>query len=569
MNMPKFKFKIAQMLEYQMIFSGKPLSSSEYIQRIGKEKVLMMSSFFANIDIMEMQKDPVAFIYDYFTPANQAFADNLVQVMMTQYGDSLKNNPMAALNFINLIALYHIIDKALSLPDSQNSDYQVTAADQIEYMKMLFAENSNIVKRQEAINNSKMQSMEDAIEQMLACQIADWDYSHVRLEEASMSQIFKCVYFFQYAEQALPMHLRQFCVQNGVGDWKEYARIIIGLFLPFDKYKGATIVVPEGIPDYLQVRGILDKLSARQSAEEDDYDFRQLRECPLYKRTDGNYMILSKLFLVEKLYKSLYFEFRAINEQLIQAEMIDDFKSYIGLHFAEEYLCDKILSTSFPRKFVKKSGSTFRAEGFTDSEPDYYVRNGNKAFLFECKDALLKAEAKISYDAEMVKNELQTKLHYAVGRRGVEKPKAIRQLLNNARRLMEENVIENLTIKENLRIFPIIITHDRAFTSPGVNWLLNRWYLKEIRDNYPQLVGHLMPLVMIDIDTLVLTCSRLQSRRFILEHWISIYNRDMLMNVQELNQLPFSIYASGALLAKGNDMEYIVRDLKVLVNDVD
>lgn len=567
--MPRFHFKIAQMLEYQMIFSGKPEPSEQYIQRIGKEKVLMMSSFFANTDIMEKQKDPIAFIYDYFTDENQAFADKLVHVMMAQYGDSLQNSPIAALNFINPIALYHIIDKALTLPDSLNPEYTIIPSNQIDYMKMLFAENSKIVERQASINTSDMRTVADAIQQMLACQMADWDYSHVRLEEASLSQIFKCVYFFQYAEQSLPKHLRQFCAQNGVNDWKEYARIIIGLFLPFDERKGATIVVPEGIPDYEKVIGILDKLSSRQDTDEDDYDFRQLRECPLYKRADGNYMILSKLFLVEKLYKSLYFEFKAINEVLPRADKIGDFKSYIGLHFAEEYLCNMILNRSFPRRFVKKSGAEYRAEGFTDSEPDYYVRNGNKAFLFECKDALFKSSAKISYDLEVIKEELRTKMYYVVARGGVERPKAIRQLINNARRLMDENAIENLVRKDNLRIYPIIITHDRAFTSPGVNWILNRWYRKEIYENFPQLASHLMPLVMMDIDTLVLTCTRLQSRQFVLERWIDIYNRELLSNDNELNQLPFSIFASGALLAQGNDMEYVIRDLKVLVNDVE
>ena len=565
--MPRFQFKIAQMLEYQMIFRGKPEPIEQYIQRIGKEKVLVMSSFFANTDIMEMQKDPVAFIYNYFTVENQAFADKLVHVMMAQYGDSLQNSPITALNFINPIALYHIIDKALTLPDSLNLEYTIIPSNQIDYMKMLFAENSKIVERQATINTSDMQTMIDAIQQMLACQIADWDYSHVRLEEACLSQIFKCVYFFQYAEHSMPKHLRQFCAQNGVNDWKEYARIIIGLFLPFDEKKGATIVVPVGIPDYEKVIGILDKLSSRQDTDEDDYDFRQLRECPLYKRTDGNYMILSKLFLVEKLYKSLYFEFNAINEILPRADKVGDIKSYIGLHFAEEYLCNMILNRSFPRRCVKKSGTEYRAEGFTDSEPDFYVRNGNKAFLFECKDALFKSSTKISYDLEVIKEELRTKMHYVVDQRGIERPKAIRQLINNARRLMEESVIENLMRKDNLRIYPIIITHDRTFTSPGVNWLLNRWYRKEINDHYPQLAGHMMPLVLMDIDTLVLTCTRLQSRRFVLEHWIDNYNRELLSNDHELNQLPFSIFAGGALLAKGNDMEYMIRDLKVLVNN--
>lgn len=86
-------------------------------------------------------------------------------------------------------------------------------------------------------------------------------------------------------------------------------------------------------------------------------------------------------------------------------------------------------------------------------------------------------------------------------------------------------------------------------------------------EGYIQRIGKEKVLVMIDIDTLVLTCIRLQSRRFILEHWIEVYDRQMLTNEYELNQLPFTRFVSSALLAPGNDMEFIVRDIKVLVND--
>lgn len=565
--MQPFNFKIAQMLEYQHVFRGTPKTTEEYIQRIGKEKVLMMSSFFVNTDLMELQKDPITFIHNYFTAENQAFADRFIEVIWAQFGENLQTNPMAAVNFINQIALYHIIDKALTIADSAEPNFEVSSADQIEYLKMLLAENTKIVERQAAINNSNMTAIADAIRQMMACQIADWDYSHVRLEEAAMSQMFKCVYFFQFAEQNLPVHLQQFCEQNGLDDWKQYARSIIGLFLPFDERKGATIVVPDGIPDYQQVVGILDKLSTRHNTEEDDYDFLQLRDCPLYKKTDRNYMILSKLFLVEKLYKSLYFEFKAINDALPRPVKKSDFKSYVGLNFAEEYLCNKILAKSFPSRTFKKSGVEYRAEGYTDSELDYYVRNGNKAFLFECKDALFKSTEKVSYDATRVEDELRKKMYYAVNERGVKKPKALLQLLNNAQRLIDEDRIDREVNKQHVRIYPIIITHDRAFTAPGVNWTLNQWYIQEVHDNYPDLANRLQPLVMIDIDTLILTCSRLQSRRFRLEHWIEVYNRQMLANELELNQLPFTKFVSGALLAPGNDMDYVVRDLKVLVNE--
>ena len=203
--------------------------------------------------------------------------------------------------------------------------------------------------------------------------------------------------------------------------------------------------------------------------------------------------------------------------------------------------------------------------GFNDAEPDYYVRNKNKAYLFECKDALFESSAKVSFDIDKVHDELRKKMHYTVDKKGKESPKAVRQLLRNAKRLIEEKIIDDSVNIDLVRIYPIIITHDRAFTSPGVNWTINQWWMQDVEENSLHIKSHVSSLFMIDIDTLILTNSRLKSRRFILERWLDWYEKKMLLNNHELNQLPFAEYAHGFLFAKRNDYREMIQDLKVLI----
>ena len=292
------------MLEYEHVFRGVPSKTEVYIQRIGKEKVLMMSSFFANRDWMDMQSNPIQFIYDFFAPLNLEFADKIVSIISVKFREQLQSNSMAAINVINPTALYHVIETALPMPDSPNPDYNVYAKDQIEFFRILLAENTLISKRQKRMTEKPVETVLDALPMMTACQLADWDYSHARLAEVCMAQMFKCVYFFQYAEQELPIHLERFCINNKVKSWQEYAQCIINLILPLDE-TGGNVAVPETLPDYEQVSAILDKLSSGQYADEDDYDFRRLHNCPLYKKSDGSYMILSKLFW-QKNYTKVY-----------------------------------------------------------------------------------------------------------------------------------------------------------------------------------------------------------------------------------------------------------------------
>lgn len=48
------------------------------------------------------------------------------------------------------------------------------------------------------------------------------------------------------------------------------------------------------------------------------------------------------------------------------------------------------------KNIFKKSGEEIKNTYNIDAEPDYYIRNGNKIYLFESKDILIPSEVKIS-----------------------------------------------------------------------------------------------------------------------------------------------------------------------------
>ncbi len=562
--MAKNNFQIAEMLTYEQVFSGKPLSTANYVQKIGRMKVLILCSYFVNLDILSLQKDPLKFVYDFFVKENQDFADKFASLLLAKFGSQVGSTPFSTLNFINEIALYYIIEVALTASDSNGQEIEIIAEDQIEFMRMFLAVNSIIVNRQESLYQNKMDNIADAIPIMTACQIADYDYSQQNLIEVCLAQLFKCVYFFQFSEKELPIHLQLFNKNYGVNSWKDYIRCLCSLIIPTIKDNiGGYIVIPSDIEDYEQVVTIFDNLSCKKFDADEDYDFINLRQHPLYKMQDGSYMILSKLFLIEKLYKGLYFEFKEINDSLVGQEMyIKNLRSFIGEKFSEEYLCNYILNKCFPKRFVKKSGADFRAEGIKNSEPDYYVRNKNKVFLFECKDALFSSAIKISYDTQKVTEEIQRKLFFTI-EKGKEKRKAIRQLLFNSHRLIQGSIIDDDIKKDFVRIYPIIVTHDRAFSAPGTNWIVNKWFEQELQSNYSDVKKYISPITIINIDAFILSFLHLQSRRFVLEHKIEEFS-SLLKNDKELGQKSFVDYFHGQLFDKGLDFDKQLEDLKCL-----
>lgn len=566
--MKKSQFRIAEMLTYEQVFIGKPLSTLEYVKLIGKENVLTLASYFINCDVMKLQNNPIQFIYDFFTQENSGFVNRLLKVLENRFGPNFSSSPISTLNFVNNISLYHIIETALSINTLPNASNQILSKDKLYFFKMFLAENSLHVSRQTPLYPNEFKSIEDAIGVTTACQIADWDYTHAKYSMVCITQMLKCVSFFNFLEQNLVGHLNLFYERNNLKSWKEYARCISNLILPLIKEsRGGIIQVPNNYVDYNLVVSILDKLSSEKYEEKDDFDFTRLRNQPLYKMCDDSYLILSKLFLAEKLFNSLYFEFKEINDSLGDDLHIDNFKSYIGTHFTEEYLCNFILFNSFPNRCVKKTGSMYRAEGFNDSEPDFYARINNKAFLFECKDALFKSSAKVSYNLDMIINEISEKLYYTKNEKGKKKKKAILQLIRNSERLLTESNIDKNVNTQKVKIFPIVVVQDKTFCTPGVNWIVNKWFKEELKINYPNLLPHMSSIYIIDIDTLLLIRHRLQSRKIILEHILDNYHKHMLSNDKEINQLSLTDYAYGKLFEQGSDVKGILEDLKVLIQE--
>jgi len=474
-----------------------------------------------------------------------------------------KGHIKSYVNLINDISLYYIIENALSLPDSKSPYSNITVDDQWEFVKLLTAANTIISQRQKTIV-IKEKGFDSVVSAAMTCLISDYDFSTQNYEEVVIAQLFRCVYFFQFAEQQLPEHLRVFHENNNINNWKDYVKFLCGLAMIFIGDKDSNIKIPQEEEYYLSYIGILDKLACYQVVDPNDFDFVAVRNQPLYKWPDGSYKVLSKIFLAEKLYKSLYFEFNGINNSLRAiGKGVSDFRSFIGLHFSEESLSYHILKQSMPKRFLKISGEDFRNRGLS-GEPDYYVRNGNKVFVFESKDALFNAQIKVSYDTEKIIKEIEKKLYRSGGApQGTSTPKAILQLLANIGRLLSTDELDEDLDADNARIFPIIVVHDRIFNAPGINWIVNKWFVEEIENNYSQYSSRIESVVIIDIETLVLIKTRLQSRQIVLEHLIPQYAK-MLANTRDINKPSFRDYFRAELFNRGANLKQLLEDLKTL-----
>ena len=276
-----------------------------------------------------------------------------------------------------------------------------------------------------------------------------------------------------------------------------------------------NITIPKG-DDFKTKCEFLEKLTIPLNEDMNTSDFISLRMHPFYKVNDGVYQIIFNLFVVEKIFKGLYFQFRNINEQLPKQEKISELKSFFGYEFSEKVLTYNVLESIY----TKESCISFSGEELSkkniDAAPDYYIRKGKNILVFESKDFLIPADAKGSFDFNIYESEFTKKLYFEE-REGKEVPKAVMQLIGFIKKLLKKEFSADQDYHyREVNIYPVLLTHDYQYDVIGFNAIINNWFHEElellnIEDKL--FINRVKPLVVVNIDTLIYHKSVLQENK--------------------------------------------------------
>ncbi|WP_314235343.1 hypothetical protein [Capnocytophaga sputigena] len=215
----------------------------------------------------------------------------------------------------------------------------------------------------------------------------------------------------------------------------------------------------------------LDSLIAQRI--EVDNDFIKIRNYPIYKKTDGTYVVLNPFFIMDKFTISLKFFLASFFGNNIQGK----FSNFYNKDFSEKFLMYNLFESIFNCKyFVKKK--TLGEEEAKD-EPDYYFRYNNKIFIFEYKDILINKNVKVSRNIEKILSELKNKLL-----QDKSSDKGIGQLVKHIKNIDNKNFPfdDRINTSKSLKIYPILVLSDRKLEILGINYQFNQWFRDELGD---------------------------------------------------------------------------------------
>ncbi|MET3030601.1 hypothetical protein [Flavobacterium johnsoniae] len=357
----------------------------------------------------------------------------------------------------------------------------------------------------------------------------DYDLQNYILQEVFLVQLIKSIDFFQFIEKdnKLKNHLSLFLSKYNCKTWTEWIMNLLNLILPILDHNDET---------YSEFRLDRDEnfdtsttflsLFTIPLEYEELPDFIHLRSNPILKINDETFIIINKLFLVERIFKSLVFEFSLkINKEVKEEYQLKDFRATYCDNFSEQTLLYNALYNCFPNnpKWSKIKGEDFKKMKYS-SEPDYYVRFKNKVLIFESKDVILKGNEKHSRDYSILSKCLKEKFLKIEKNNNISK-KAILQIIENIRRVLDKyyDKIDTNYKTEFLNFYPILVVHDRQFDTPELNRLINIWFKKELEKAFNKSEQFkINELVIINIDTLILYQEHFKKR--------GIYGLEIMIN---------------------------------------
>lgn len=321
-------------------------------------------------------------------------------------------------------------------------------------------------------------------------------------------QFIKARIFFEFCEKndSFKEYLNIFLTENQVKTWQEYLKNILSLYIrKFDRLKTPSEIIVDD--KYPQLKKFLSILTLDIDTFRASDDFFNIREKPIYKIDEKRFIFMNLNLFVDKIFQGIQFDFARIlikNEAKFKdkpIKRVDQFFSILGVEFSENHLFYKIMENCFSKnKYNLISGEKLKPFFIGGGEPDFYIRDKSKIYLFEFKNVFLNSNVKHSFEYDIVKNSLIEK--FVKNKKGDKK--GISQLIDVIHKIDcgKFSEIDNFENK-NLIIYPIIIFTDISLNTPGINNLLNDEFKNLLKENKFHQLNNIKDLTMIDLDTLI------------------------------------------------------------------
>jgi len=480
--------KITQRLEFQNVFpSDKEEKLEYYLNEISKEFLLNFvgfanlnsninfNKFFTNIEIQQK-----------------------INYNVEKYLKSLDYNVELAL--MSREGSLRISEIILSRKNDLNTNFKNIDNEEVNLFKAFLIINKELNNRFNNFNENKA-GFEKFIDMAISI---TFPISDLRMSETDDEELLKLMYCTIYKVEELikflnsdkEMHylleaIEKYFNQETYGVLLENIKKLFGIIVSLKQDKKFIFEVTDK-----ELKDVINSLITDEVFKDDD--FTNLKNYPIYKKSENAFAIIDNFFVINKFFKSIKFELKRVfdkKNKLISKDR--KFFQFFNKDFSEDFLAKNLLNSIFYRKYFIKGISKKEDKGV----PDYYVRNKKEIYLFEIKDVMISKKIKSSGNIKEIDKVLKQRFLFSNKDVGIGQLCCqIEEIVNN-----KFQFDEYVNTKTNFKIFPILLIMDNILEVPGINYKLNEWYKTLIKSKLKEKYNHLLikDLLIIDINTLI------------------------------------------------------------------
>lgn len=489
-------------IDYEMIFADKPFSVFDYLRHLDRQNLIGVALRLIYSD--DMFSDFKDYCAEFFCAGNFNFANKCYRLL----SEHIQANNR---DITSIIPRTYIITSQSTALELLRQTFAINISDfvpdtpqvlQEQYLfKAILLINQSIGHWEAPLEyNSNGETTNLCLAKSLLCTtLNNFGSSNLKAEYVAMLQIIKGYHFFKYCEHSkIKEHLSVFLENNGAKSWYHYLYDAIRLILfPLQNKQGNFPRIE------LNSQRDGEKFLRAHSFKEDtivpletNQDYTYFKSHPLIELNDGTYLPISPIFCINHIYKSIYFEFKAINESFFgTANHIkgQGLLSIFTTEFSEQTLFERYVRNAICKhRGIKKSDRDCKQENNFGHEPDFYLRDGNNIILFENKDIMISDKIISSKEYELLEKELYKKLITNKG---------IGQLIYNIKQIENKTFKWDSNLPNKPKIYPVLVIDDSSLCAPGLNYILNEVFQQQLECNKIKLKVY--PLAIVELDTLI------------------------------------------------------------------
>lgn len=532
-NMTYSDFQVQMVVGFKDMYPEQPstISIISLLTPIPRENIIKVAqvliNLYKNAKAEDMQK--------FFSAENKELKEDFNK----RFSRYKKSNQ--SYNFCTLQTPIELLKQAFSIPYVQKELQEQELEERL--LKAILAINDKLTNY--TYQSNENDTFEKLAELMVVNSFSQKDINNFDDFEVFREVLTKSVDLFEYVsnDKYFEPIYQGFLNKMQIKEHKEYLISIMGLFTIIkDQGAGTFVYDPKEDLDNLINTNVLDYISLplnKDIALEENEDYRAFRNKPLIKLPNGSYEIVNTGFLIERLFSSLYFDFKTIAREFNISGFEDQYKQ----NFMEKTLLCKYLENINNKNQYKAMNSkdciAICKKG-DDGEPDYYMksRSGN-VLLFENKEILINGKIKESRDFNKIiteyKNKLLLKTYNDKGAIKTPKPEGIGQLIEQIKKIQNNRAFWDKEVSSESRIYPILVIGDSKLLPDGMSYLMQKWYEDRCKSEHVNR-SNVRPLIVLSIATLLLYAKEFEKNGF--EYYFEKYYWS-IDNIKKQREDPF------------------------------